>query len=165
MPPVRGERETRKQNPALWKRATTGSAADLLTPYRARFRPLVPHPATLSPLLRLHCPTPSINLSHRIVSFVPLTGLMIEIHFSFAFRSLSISIYYPTSQRLLPSCPVYQHHPSYHICPSSAFRDTPTYHDLHLSISRILFELTHATTVILIRHHVPGRTIISEESR
>jgi hypothetical protein len=163
MPPVRGERETRKQNPALWKRATTGSAADLLTPYHARFRPVVPR---LSPfLLRLHCPTPSINLSHRIVSFVPLTGLMIEIHFSFAFRSLSISIYYPTSQRLLPSCPVYQHHPSYHICPSSAFRDTPTYHDLHLSISRILFELTHATTVILIRHHVPGRTIISEESR
>jgi hypothetical protein len=66
MPPVRGERETRKQNPALWKRATTGSAADLLTPYHARFRPVVPR---LSPFLpRLHCPAPSITFEPSISS-------------------------------------------------------------------------------------------------
>jgi hypothetical protein len=113
-------------------------------------------------------------LSHRIVSFVPLTGMMSEIHFSpvpFAF-SLPFDFYLLSLGRVVTAtAPPVPRVSS--ICliiygqarqlGSSGYSNFPM--TLHLSTSIARFDITHATTFILILRHVPGRTIISEETR
>lgn len=117
------------------------------------------------------------RLSHRFhqtVSFVPLTGMMSEIHFSpvpFAF-SLPFDFYLLSLGRVVTaSAPPVPGVSS--ICliiygqarqlGSSGYSNFPM--TLHLSTSIVRFVITHATTFILILRHVPGRTIISEETR